>query len=70
MVYFVGGYVRGFLKLFYIFKWFYVCGKSLSYVCGGVYIRGKIGLHLWALERVLKHYLHRVMCSEKMNKIN
>ncbi len=44
---FVGDLRLWYLKLFYIFEWFYVCGKVLSYVCGGFYICGKISLRLW-----------------------
>ncbi len=48
VVTFVGGLRLWDLKLFLHFRVVLRLWKSLSYVCGGVYICGKIGLRLWA----------------------
>ncbi len=43
---FVGGLRLWHLKLFYIFEWFYICGKVSATFVDGFTL--KIGLHLWA----------------------
>ncbi len=48
MVYFCGRLTFVEFKIVLHFRGVLRLWKSLSYVCGGVYICGKIGLRLWA----------------------
>ena len=49
VVYFCGRFTFVGFKIVLHFRGILRLWKSMSYVCGGIYICGKIGLRLWAV---------------------
>ncbi len=69
VVYFCGGFTFVAFKIVLHFRVVLRLWKSVSYVCGGVYICGKIGLRLWAFTLVGRFTFVRLTALQAQRRL-